>query len=212
MVVPPKSALVTLAKLSVRSGRALAGRATSLQILCDQLDHTRANLARLESELGRLIASDPGAKGLSQVQEFGLKTVAVLRAELGDVARFSRTDQAIAYGGLDIEIKESGRGFGKAKLAKRGSGLLRRVLYLAALRSTHTEGSAFGAYYHRLVARGMKARDALMAVMRKMLIVAYRLLKTEELYDATKVAAVVLTRESEPPQPPSSPELGAIGA
>ena len=89
MVVPPKSALVTLAQQSVRSGRALAGRATSLQILCDQLDHTRANLARLESELGRLIASDPAVKGLSQVQEFGLKTVAVLRAELGDVRAFA---------------------------------------------------------------------------------------------------------------------------
>lgn len=128
MVVPPKSALVTLAQQSVRSGRALAGRATSLQILCDQLDHTRANLARLESELGRLIASDPAVKGLSQVQEFGLKTVAVVRAERGDVARFRRTDQAIAYGGLDIEIKESGHRIGKAKLSKRGSGLLRRVL------------------------------------------------------------------------------------
>ena len=58
----------------------------------------------------------------------------------------------------------------------------------------------------------MKARDALMAVMRKMLIVAYRLLKTQELYDARKVAAGVLTRESALPQPPSSPELGAIRA
>jgi transposase len=125
---PTARKLVTLAKLSVRSGRALAGRATSLQILCDQLDHTRANLARLESDLGRLIASDPAGKGLSQVQEFGLKTVAVLRAKLGDVARFRRTDQAIAYGGLDIEIKESGLWKGKAKLSKRGSGLLRRVL------------------------------------------------------------------------------------
>ena len=95
--------------------------------------------------------------------------VAVLPAELGDVARFRRTDQAIAYGGLDIEIKESGLWKGKAKLSKRGSGLLRRVLYLAALRSTHTEGSAFGAYYHRLVARGLKKGSALMAVMRKML-------------------------------------------
>ena len=125
---PTAKKLVTLAQQSVRSGRALAGRATSLQILCDQLDHTRANLARLESELARLIASDPGVKGLSQVQEFGLKTVAVLRAELGDVASFRRTDQAIAYGGLDIEIKESGLWKGKAKLSKRGRELLKRVL------------------------------------------------------------------------------------
>ena len=125
---PTAKKLVALAKLSGSSGRALAGRATSLRILCDQLEHTRANLARLEAEIKQLIASDPGVKGLQQVQEFGLKTVAVLRAELGDVTRFSRTDQAIAYGGLDVEIKESGLWKGKAKLSKRGSGLLRRVL------------------------------------------------------------------------------------
>jgi hypothetical protein len=49
--------------------------------------------------------------------------------------------------------------------------------------------SAFGAYYHRLVAQGKKKRDAMMAVMRKMLIVAYRLLRTGEMYDPTKVGA-----------------------
>ena|SRR5947209_4670876 len=47
MVVPPRGALVALAQQSVRSGRAVVGRATSLQVLCDQLEHTRANLARL---------------------------------------------------------------------------------------------------------------------------------------------------------------------
>ncbi len=116
MVVPPRGALVALAQQSVRSGRAVAGRATSLQVLCDQLEHTRANLARLEGEIEHLIANDPDVKGLQQVQEFGLKTVAVLRAELGDVARFSRTDQAVAYAGLGVF-----RAFGAAHWLAKGS-------------------------------------------------------------------------------------------
>jgi transposase len=110
--------------------------------------------------------------------------VAVLRAELGDVQRFTRTDEVIAYGGMDIEIKESGLWKGKAKLSKRGSGLLRRMLYMAALRSISLEGSVFGAYYQRLVARGLKKGSALMAVMRKMLAVAaYLLMHEGEQYD-----------------------------
>jgi transposase len=84
--------------------------------------------------------------------------------------RFQRTDQVVAYAGLDIEVKQSGKWKGQAKLSKRGSGRLRRILYLA-------------------VARGLKKRDAMMAVMRKMLIVAYRLLRTGETYDPTKVGA-----------------------
>ncbi|BCL79200.1 IS110 family transposase [Ktedonobacteria bacterium brp13] len=182
---PTAQRLVALAQQSGSSGRALAGRGISLQVLCDQLAHTRENLARLETEIEQQIADDPGVKGLQQIQEFGPKTVAVLRAELGDVDRFARTDQIIAYGGMDIEIKESGRWKGKAKLSKRGSGLLRRMLYLAALRSTHTDGSAFGAYYHRLVARGFNKGSALMTVMRKMLAVAAHLLKYPEAYEPT---------------------------
>ncbi|WP_244422615.1 IS110 family transposase [Ktedonobacter racemifer] len=185
---PTAQKLVALAKESASSGRAIAGRSLSLRILCDQLEHTQANLARLNTEIEQLLNTDPGVKGLQQVPEFGPKTLAVLRAELGDVQRFSRTDEVIAYGGMDIEIKESGLWKGKAKLSKRGSGLLRRVLYMTALRSIHREDSAFGVYYQRQVARGLKTGSALMAVMRKMLAVAAHLLMHEgEKYDPNKV-------------------------
>ena len=65
---------------------------------------------------------------------------------------------------------------------------MRRILYLAALRSIHLEPSPFGAYYHRLVERSMKKGMAVVAVMRKMLIVAVHLIQTEERYDPGKVA------------------------
>src|SRR5260370_7793966 len=108
----------------------------------------------------------PESKDSNRCLDAGPKTVAVLRAELGDVQRFARTDEVIAYGGMDIEIKESGLWKGKAKLSKHGSGLLRRMLYLSALRSIHLEGSAFGAYYRRLVYRGLNKRSALTPVCR----------------------------------------------
>jgi len=191
---PTAERLVQLASHSVSHGVAVAARSMSVKIVCDQLEHTQANMKKLESEIDKLLETDEGVKGLRSVPEFGRKTVAVLRAELGDVTRFQRTDQVVAYAGMDIEVKESGKWKGQAKLSKRGSGRLRRFLYLAAVRCIRRADSAFGAYYHRLLARGMKARDALMAVMRKMLVVAYHLLRTEELYDATKVAAVMLAR------------------
>jgi transposase len=179
--------LVQLARASTSAGIAVAARTSSLKILCDQLEHTQSNLAQLEEEIEKLLTADPGAKGLQSVPEFGRQTMAVLRAELGDVTRFQRADQVVAYAGLDIQVRQSGKWKGEAKLSKRGSGRLRRLLYLAAVRSTRLAASAFGQYYHRLVARGMKRVEALMAVMRKMLLVAYRLLKTQETYDPRKV-------------------------
>ena len=119
---PTAKKLLSLASTSVSSQRAEAGRSLSLRILCGQLEQTQKYLEELQVELEQLIANDPATKSLQQIPEFGTQTVAVLRAELGDVDRFARTDQAIAYAGLDVQIKESGLWKGKAKLSKRGSG------------------------------------------------------------------------------------------
>ena len=204
--------LVSLAQHSISSGVALSARSTSLKILCDQLEHTQANLLQLEKELETLVKTDTGAKGLQSVPEFAGKTIAVLRAELGDVERFACSSQAVAYAGLDIEVKQSGKSKGQAKLSKRGSGRIRRILYMAVVRCIRLKDSAFGAYYHHLVARGLPRRAAMMAVMRKMLMVAYRLLKTQEAYDPAKVfaQAVVHSPASEPQ--PAQPQLASVGA
>jgi hypothetical protein len=68
------------------------------------------------------------------------------------------------------------------------------------------------AYYHHLVARGLPRRAAMMAVMRKMLTVASRLLKTQETYDPTKVFAhaVVQAPALEPQR--VQPSLVSLGA
>ena len=185
---PTAQELVGLAKVSISSGMAVAARSSSMRILCDQLEHTQKNLEQLQREIDQLLEQDPKAKGMLSVPEFGPTTVAVLRAELGDLTRFTRIDQVVAYVGLDLQVKQCGKWKGQTKLSKHGSGRVRRILYLAALRSIHLETSPFGAYYQRLVARGMKKGTAVVAVMRKMLIVAVHLIQTVESYDPGKVA------------------------
>ncbi|HEX9132969.1 MAG TPA: transposase, partial [Ktedonobacteraceae bacterium] len=137
--------LVGLARASISSGMAVAARSSSLRILCDQLEHTQKNLEQLQREIDQLLKQDPKAKGMLGVPEFGPTTVVVLRAELGDLARFTRIDQVVAYVGLDLQVKQSGKWKGQTKLSKHGSGRVRRILYLAALRSIHLETSPFGA-------------------------------------------------------------------
>src|SRR6266566_5102511 len=94
-------ALVRLAKASIISGMAIAARSSSPRILCDQLEHTQKNLEQLQREIDQLLNQDPKSKGMLGVPEFGPTTVAVLRAELGDLTRFTRIDQVVAYVGLD---------------------------------------------------------------------------------------------------------------
>src|SRR6266567_5172438 len=184
--------LVQLAQMSVSSAQAVAARSSCLRILCDQLQHTQRNLSLLEEEIDRLLDQDPKSQGVLSIPELGPMTVAVLRAELGDLDRFSRMDQVVAYAGMDLRVRQSGKWKGQTKLSKRGSGHLRRILYLAALRSIRLPTSPFGIYYHRLVDRGMKKGMAVVAVMRKLLIVAAHLIQTQEDYDAGKVGRAVV--------------------
>ena len=156
-------------------------------MLADQVAHTQANIAQVEGEIAALLAADAGAGSLRSVPEFGAQPVATLRAELGEVGRFANSDAVVAYVGLDPVVKQSGKWEGKRKLSKRGSGRVRKALYMAALSSLRCRGSAFGGYYRHLVGTGVSAGSALMAVMRKMLTVAYRLLRDGGRYDATKV-------------------------
>jgi transposase len=168
---------------------ATGARSNCLRILCDQLEHTQDNPEQLQEKIEQLLTNDPRAKGLLAVAEFGPMTVATLRAELGELNRFARMDQVVAYAGMDLQITQSSKWKGQTKLSKRGSGRLRRILYLAALRSIRLPTSPFGSYYHRLVERGMKKGMAVVAVMRKLLIVAAHLIQTQEDDDASKVGA-----------------------
>ena len=189
--------LVALAQHSCASPVAVATRSHCLQILIDQVRQMHASLSELEQEIAVLIQEDEDVAGLQSVPEFGAETVAVLRAELGDVARFRGSAQVVAYAGLDVTVRDSGKWQGRRRISKRGSGALRRCLFLAALGSLRTRSaSAFGAYYRAMEARGLRGYRALMAVMRKMLVVAYHLLRSGEQYDPTKVwsgAAAVAT-------------------
>jgi transposase len=67
-----------------------------LQILIDQVRQTQANLGELEQEIAALLERDEGVTSLQSVPEFGPHTVAMLRAELGEVARFRGSAHVVA--------------------------------------------------------------------------------------------------------------------
>lgn len=96
---------------------------------------------------------------------------------------FTRADAFVAFLGLDIRVRESGRLVGRAKLTKQGDGEYRRVLYNAAM--TAARGDLRG-YYQRLLARGMKATQALVAVSRKLVRIAFSVIKYQSTYDPTR--------------------------
>jgi len=95
---------------------------------------------------------------------------------------FASARQVAAFAGLVPMPWQSGRSIDKAPhLSKAGSPKLRRVLYMAAVASLKCNPD-IAAQYQRLTERGKSSMSALGAAMRKLLHIAYGVLKTQTPY------------------------------
>jgi transposase len=97
-------------------------------------------------------------------------------------APFRNADAFIAFLGLDVRVRDSGRHRGRRKLTKRGDPELRRLLFNAARAGART--STWQAYYERLRARGLSTTAACVALARKIARVAFALLRDRSEYRA----------------------------
>lgn len=97
---------------------------------------------------------------------------------------FTRADTFVAYLGLDIRIRRSGRYEGQQKLTKKGEAECRRLLHNAARSAARGD---LKAYYTRLRERGLAATQAHVAVARKLVRIAFTLLKNQEDYNPHKL-------------------------
>ncbi|MCI4446152.1 MAG: IS110 family transposase [Candidatus Aminicenantes bacterium] len=92
-----------------------------------------------------------------------------------DNKEFSSPKKMIAFAGVDPSIHESGQFKGKSRISKRGNKSLRRVLYLMAT-SVIKVNPIFREYFQRKKAQGKRFKEAVMAVIHKLIRVIYTLL------------------------------------
>jgi transposase len=91
---------------------------------------------------------------------------------------FQRVDQFIAYMGLDVRVRDSGRLRGKRKLTKRGEPEMRRLLYMAAW--SFAKHPKFKPLYEQMRSRGLSSTAANVAMARKLARIAFALMKKDE--------------------------------
>lgn len=95
--------------------------------------------------------------------------------------QFRNDDAFIAFMGMDVRIRESGRFRGRRKLTKKGEPELRRLLFNAAMRGR--QNSHWEPYYLTLRDRGLSSTAAFVAVGRKMARLCFILLKKDIDFD-----------------------------
>ena len=94
---------------------------------------------------------------------------------------FRNADALVAFIGMDVRVRDSGKFRGRRKLTKKGDPEIRRLLYNAAMcgcRLPHWKP-----YYQSLRDRGFSGTAALMILARKMVRVCYALLQKQVSFD-----------------------------
>jgi transposase len=105
---------------------------------------------------------------------------AIIVSEIGDINRFERPNQLVAFAGLDVKVNQSGEFVGtKNKISKRGSPYLRRAIWLAANRAAFCDSE----YYQSLKSRGKHHLTAVGAVSRKLCNIIFVILKENRPYE-----------------------------
>jgi len=100
---------------------------------------------------------------------------------------FATPEALVAYIGLDVAVRESGKSVGRVKLTKQGDAELRRLLYVAAMANLRCKQSVFKDQYSILCKRGRKPREAFNIIARKIAHVCWALNRHGGVFDATRV-------------------------
>lgn len=120
---------------------------------------------------------------LTSIPGIGPTTAAALLSEIGDVSQFAGARQVAAFAGLVPRIRQSGQWKGHVRLSKCGSGRLRKALYMPAVASLRCN-PVIRALRQRLLSAGKSKMLVLGAAMRKLLTLAYGVLKSGQPFDA----------------------------
>ena len=176
-------ALLQLRQQQQRLPFAAAARAPAIASLTAERRRLDRQLAQHTAAAAGLL---PVIAALDAIPGVGPVTAAALASALRSHS-FATPDAFVAYAGLDVRVRESGRHRGRSKVSKQGDAELRRLVYLCAQANLRSKDSPFKAQYQRERAKGLTTTAALVAVARKLAKVAWSLVRQGTAFDPERV-------------------------
>ena len=99
---------------------------------------------------------------------------------------FRNSDAFVAFLGMDVHVKDSGTRTGKRKLTKKGDSETRRLLYCAAMAAR--KSARWASVYQGYLDRGLAKTQALVILARKLVRIAFALMKNRTSYAPSSAA------------------------
>ena len=149
--------------------------------------HLSEQIRRTEKLIREHINSNPGLKGqadlLDSIPGVGETTAAALLAEVPDILQYKSARQVAAFAGLVPRERQSGSSVrGRVRLSKIGNSRLRKALYFPAVTALRCS-PFFQRWADGLRQRGKSKMAVIGAAMRKLIHLAFGVLKTGKPFD-----------------------------
>jgi transposase len=151
------------------------------------LNHLKEQIKRTEQLIREQINRHPRLKRQSELLDsipgIAESTAAALLAEITDITQYKSARQVAAYAGLVPREHQSGTSVrGRTRLSKIGNARLRRALYFPAITALRCS-PFFQQWAEGLQKRGKSKMSIICAVMRKLVHLAYGVLKNGKPFD-----------------------------
>lgn len=162
-----------------------------LQRFIKKLKEDMAEAERTIGEMIKLAQELPDFSIIKSIPGIGDNLAARIIAELGDMTRFKKKNELVAFAGLDPRISESGQNDGDhMHITKKGNKRLRCLLYLAVTCSIRLkrDDSSIKDFYikKKQQSNPMCSKAAKTACASKLVRIIYSMCKTGELYQYNK--------------------------
>ena len=138
-----------------------------IELYTSQLKEVEEHISGIMNDLDSVIKTIPGIGNLNG---------AIILGEIGDIHRFEKPCQLLAYAGLDPSVYQSGNfNAPRTRMSKRGSKLLRYALINAAWQLT-LNNDTFKNYYDLKVSQGRRHYNALGHAAHKLVRIVHKML------------------------------------
>jgi len=151
------------------------------------IDYLEERIKATEEEIQELIDRTPNLKSqhklLTSIPGIGDQTASTLLAEIGDISTYEGARQLAAYAGLNPQGHRSGSSVHKkTRISKQGRSELRSCLYMPAIVAMG-HNPVIKDLNNRMSERGSHKMEIVVASMRKLLHIAYGVLKNQIPFD-----------------------------
>lgn len=176
--------IVAAAEQSIGCLRGQEALLLDLELLLPRLDELNTQRKRVEQEMKKALSQVDYAPRLLEIRGLGVVTLAVLLGELGDLRNYRHWKQVVKMAGLTLVESSSGKKAGPRHISKRGRPLLRKLLFMAALRM-FASGLPLHSLYQRL-GKTKAGSQVAVAGMRRLLQTMHSLVKHNQSFSQAR--------------------------